>query len=408
MLVKSYVRRYLKALYREIGDWIEENQARAAKLLKYSICYVEEFMTQYCDHLLVAMYKAILNQDNKVVKSHIPYCFRLVGRYVSPKSYGPLVIDAIENKIASFYAYTAPGSLRAFGHLFSGSIELLQPGQDLDFIHPLFKSFIDAVDSSVIESIDIETAHHLVETLDTMIRALVKKQSEGVNVEMCRSYLPRILNYLIRCLSAYSTYKLQKKVEPEDIKEQRERCHGVIEELTNLAVDPKSEPKNEEGGKSFFDSQIVGLIDETYVDLVEKYKKWAAEEQQRNVEREEEKQKWLEIETARQGKAAEARRTKNREEIKKEKENNEKQEAKLVAEAKQIEAVHAELRAQGESEESIQAIMDAKAADEKLQEQEAAKKRIMALEEAFKKDAQDDADAAKAEQEAQANAEKVA
>jgi len=204
---------------------------------------------------------------------------------------------------------------------------------------------------------------------------------------MCRSYLPRILNYLIRCLSAYSTYKLQKKVEPEDIKEQRERCHGVIKELTNLAVDPKSEPKNEEGGKSFFDSQIVGLIDETYVDLVEKYKKWAVEEQQRNVEREEEKQKWLDIENARQGKAAEARRAKNRAEIQKEKENNEKQEAKLVAEAKQIEAYHAELRAQGESEESIQAIMDAKAADEKLQEQEAAKQRIMALEESFKKDA---------------------
>jgi hypothetical protein len=67
ILVRSYVRRYLKALYAEIGAWIQDHQERAANLLMYSICYVEEFMTQYLDHLLVAMYKAILNKENKVV-----------------------------------------------------------------------------------------------------------------------------------------------------------------------------------------------------------------------------------------------------------------------------------------------------------------------------------------------------
>ena len=67
ILVRSYVRRYLKALYHEIGDWIQEHQERASNLLVYSICYVEEFMTQYLDHLLVAMYKAILNKENKTV-----------------------------------------------------------------------------------------------------------------------------------------------------------------------------------------------------------------------------------------------------------------------------------------------------------------------------------------------------
>ena len=45
ILVKSYVRRYLKALYKEIGEWIEEYAERASNLLLYSICYVEEFMT---------------------------------------------------------------------------------------------------------------------------------------------------------------------------------------------------------------------------------------------------------------------------------------------------------------------------------------------------------------------------
>jgi len=45
LLVRSYVRRYLKALYRELGEWIQEHQSRASNLLMYSVCYVEEFMT---------------------------------------------------------------------------------------------------------------------------------------------------------------------------------------------------------------------------------------------------------------------------------------------------------------------------------------------------------------------------
>ena len=107
MLVKSYVRRYLKALYREIGDWIEENQARAAKLLKYSICYVEEFMTQYLDNLLISMYKASLIDNNKIIQNNIITCFRMLGRYCMPKSYGDLIIKAIRNELAGFYTFTA-------------------------------------------------------------------------------------------------------------------------------------------------------------------------------------------------------------------------------------------------------------------------------------------------------------
>ena len=45
ILVRSYVRRYLKALFKEIGDWIEEHAERSSNLLLYSICYTEEFMT---------------------------------------------------------------------------------------------------------------------------------------------------------------------------------------------------------------------------------------------------------------------------------------------------------------------------------------------------------------------------
>lgn len=80
------------------------------------------------DHLLIAVYKAILNRDNKIVSKYIRTSCRLLGRYVKPSSYSPLVVKAIRNELASFYSYTQSGSIITYGYIFAGSIELLQPG----------------------------------------------------------------------------------------------------------------------------------------------------------------------------------------------------------------------------------------------------------------------------------------
>ena len=45
VMVRSYVRRYIKAIYKEMSDWIEENSERTSNLLLYSIIYCEDFMT---------------------------------------------------------------------------------------------------------------------------------------------------------------------------------------------------------------------------------------------------------------------------------------------------------------------------------------------------------------------------
>jgi hypothetical protein len=82
-------------------------------------------MTQFLDHLLVALYKVVLDNENKILKQNIPLCFKLLGRYCSPKSYGQLVISAIRNELASFYPHTQNGALKAFGHLVAGTLETL-------------------------------------------------------------------------------------------------------------------------------------------------------------------------------------------------------------------------------------------------------------------------------------------
>lgn len=48
-----------------------------------------------------------------------------MGRYCSPSSYGPFVISALRNELASFYPYTQSGSLKAIGYLMAGTIEII-------------------------------------------------------------------------------------------------------------------------------------------------------------------------------------------------------------------------------------------------------------------------------------------
>jgi hypothetical protein len=71
IVIKSYIRRYLVAIYKELSDWIIENRARAAHLLLCLIVYTEDYVMQYLDHLLLSLYKAILEKDDMVLKEKL-------------------------------------------------------------------------------------------------------------------------------------------------------------------------------------------------------------------------------------------------------------------------------------------------------------------------------------------------
>ena len=104
--MRSYVRRYVKAIFFELGDWIDENAERASNLLLYSLIYSEDYIVQHMDEMLVKMYKVILQKDNKVLMKNMPLCFRFLGRYCMPISYEKLIIPAISNELASCFSYT--------------------------------------------------------------------------------------------------------------------------------------------------------------------------------------------------------------------------------------------------------------------------------------------------------------
>lgn len=158
MIIRQYVRRYIKNVQHEVSCWIEENAGRASYLLLYSIIYTEDHMTQFLDKLFIALYRAIMERGSKTVMKNIPLSFKYIARYCNPQTYQPLIIQAIRNELAAFYAFTQAGSIKAFGHIFDGAIEILPETSDLDRISGLLHDFIDAVKSVVLDGLDLELA----------------------------------------------------------------------------------------------------------------------------------------------------------------------------------------------------------------------------------------------------------
>jgi hypothetical protein len=105
-LVRNYVRRYLKALYKELADWIDENKGRSASLLLCCVVYAEDYMTQYLDHFLISLYKAILDKTNKVVMEKVPLILQLIGRFCDPTAYHKVLCMAMKNELAAQFSWT--------------------------------------------------------------------------------------------------------------------------------------------------------------------------------------------------------------------------------------------------------------------------------------------------------------
>lgn len=86
-MVRTYVRRYIKGLYHELGDWLEASRLRCSCLLLFSTIYSEDYMTQFLDELLVSMYKVVIDKSNKDIADNIKLTLRLIGRYCKPSAY---------------------------------------------------------------------------------------------------------------------------------------------------------------------------------------------------------------------------------------------------------------------------------------------------------------------------------
>lgn len=92
---RQYIRRYLKAIFVEIADWISTSREYSANLLLALVIFTEDFITQNLDTFLSSMYRALTLTQKEEVRWSLEMTVKLVGRFVDPASYLPQVTAAL-------------------------------------------------------------------------------------------------------------------------------------------------------------------------------------------------------------------------------------------------------------------------------------------------------------------------
>lgn len=210
IVVKSYTNRYLKAVYKELSDWIIENRQRAAHLLLSLIIYTEDYITQYLDHLMFNLYKAVLEKEDKILKLKLETWVVLIGRYWMPKSYIPFVFSAISGDYT--FSWSQIGAINVFGCLAQGSIEVIPTSTNLDRIDNWFQRVFDVILENVIEPMDFELAEVLVGALARIIDAiLIRAKDSKVKIESMLKYERSILKMMITAFGVFNIHSLFSK-----------------------------------------------------------------------------------------------------------------------------------------------------------------------------------------------------
>jgi len=148
--------------------------------------------------------------------------------------------------------------LKAFGYLFTGALELIPASEHLDKVANLLTDFVDAIDTTVLDSVDLELAEILVDTLDIVTGALLEKKESRVDVSSVISpHLYDFFKMLMRCHGVFQSFKLVGKLEPQNVVDCKKKIVQLMPKLAKLSSDESAD---------FFHTQLPRLIVESFHD----------------------------------------------------------------------------------------------------------------------------------------------
>lgn len=124
IFIRSHVRKFFHALYKELKDWKVENREKAGNLMLLSIIYSEDFMTQFLYECIPALLEHTIPKDkeNYKLSEKICKCFELLGRYCDFSSFLPIIKSNLTGEYSDQYDHFRC-SVKALNHLLIGCLE---------------------------------------------------------------------------------------------------------------------------------------------------------------------------------------------------------------------------------------------------------------------------------------------
>ena len=196
--------------------------------------------------------------------------------------------------------------------MLAGSIELLRPGQTLEYVESAMKQYVMSIKEAVVDSLDLEMAQNMILSLHFFVKMVVQKKQEGVDCELFKKHCAAILDFCFAALSAFQSFKLQRKEEPKHVTKSRKDCYQIIRWLSYLHDDVQ--PSEDESDLGCYFRASIDRVFEPFTKLASDARVWFVEEKARDKQRAQEEVEWK----AEQRKQDEAEAVVRREQNKKE------------------------------------------------------------------------------------------
>lgn len=90
----------------------------------------------------------------------------------------------MRNELESYLPHTQSGSLRCFGYLFYGAVDIIPKDEDLKKVESLLDGFVTAVNDFILDALDTDLADHLIESLTNIIEVLTIKKEQGLDISL--------------------------------------------------------------------------------------------------------------------------------------------------------------------------------------------------------------------------------
>ncbi|CAL1545836.1 unnamed protein product [Lymnaea stagnalis] len=115
VLVHRHLSKILPGLVRDLGDWVVETRVKCASLLYWLLINAEEYTTQHIEILLNGLYKACLDEDQRVV-TDVQRSAELVGYFVKPDIWMKLVLTGLRQSLSHGVVMTMAAIVRGSSH----------------------------------------------------------------------------------------------------------------------------------------------------------------------------------------------------------------------------------------------------------------------------------------------------
>jgi hypothetical protein len=108
--------------------------------------------------------------------------------------------------------------MHIFGYIVAGTIEIFPAGEDLSKVEEVIDSFFSILESHVLDSLDMDLADQLIDSLKQLTdMLLIKKEKDGLDISKWYRHNKSVFYMIVKCMGVYNNFKLLGKPEPEHI-----------------------------------------------------------------------------------------------------------------------------------------------------------------------------------------------